>query len=414
MAFPSLQSGVVYETQQPNIQRGAESIYGALGQITGQKIKDEERKQAIYQDLLNIGLDEVKGKYQDEAAGMKAALLKRTAQMFADTEGIPSAEQMKEITLGKNKLTNYAKMYQGMEDWYRQASMQAAQIPSRKYRGKTIANITDIMSKPTLSDTWDAILNKPWLELPPPDIDVAKIRKGILENADEVNNPFEPGNRDKYGNISYEAWQNKDTDQIRLGAEDAWNNIEGLKERFPDLESWVDYIGTGTEYQNKIIKPNVGRGSSEKKKPEIKYNPVTKQYEWADINSGKGLPVAEFTNLGGENVPLKDATITMARPDPNTPNDLTPKEAKVVSPSLMDLSIDDLTKGMSDDDKANYVKWIFFSNPNILTKTTKDPLRLTELWVPFDLVKSYTDRNLNIIIPKASDVKQDTDPARIK
>lgn len=396
MAFPSLQSGVIYDSQFPNIKRGTETAYAIMGQIVGQKIQDEQSKQAIYNELLNIGLEEIKGKYQDEAVQIKSQILKNTAKIFSETDGMPSTEQLRQINADKGKLTNYAKMYSGMEDWYRNASMTAAQIPSPMYRQKTIDNITEIMSQPTLTDTWDQILSKNWLQLPPPEIDIYDIRDNILKNADEVNQPFDPVNVDKYGNVSYESWKGKNPNQIVLGAEFAWENKEGLKDKFPDIQSWVDFVGTGREYQNVVKGMYHGGGSGSKNEPILlKFNQTTKQWEAADINKGEGIKLAEFTKLGGEN-PISDAKITTFAPEQGG---TTPKWAKIVSPSIKDMSWNELTGGMDPEDK----RMLMMFNPNLIKgKTEKEPLKLDSFWVPYEWVKPMAERHVKLEIPNSN------------
>ena len=391
MAFPSLKSGVQYDSSFPTIQKGADSIYGAMGQILGQKLQDEQAKKKMYEDLLNIGLDEVKGKYQDEAAKLKSDLLKRTAQIFADSDGLPNSDQLKEISAGRGKLTNYAKMYSGMEDWYRQSSMTAAAITDKKYREKTIANITDIMSKPSLSETWDAILSKPWLEMPPEIIDIYKARKAILDNADYDNSPFQAQGMDKYGKIIYEAWKYRNPEQIRSGSEAYWNQHEDELQEigFKDVDQFTEeFIGNETVPTNKIMSANTGRGSSEKKKTKIYFNEGTEAWEFSDLNKGKGIMIADFTPEGAK-ASITDASITRIFVDPNTGQ----LNAKVVAPSMTSMSLEDI-KSKYGEKLANQM---ILLKPELMAgKSTKDPLNLTDFYVPYYMVSSFTDRYIDL------------------
>jgi len=391
MAFPSLQSGVQYDSKFPSIQKGGESIYAAMGQIVGQKLQDEQAKKAMYEQLLNIGLEDVKGKYQDEAAKIKGDLLKRTAQIFSEAEGLPNAEQLKEINAGKGKLTNYAKMYAGMEDWYKQASMQAASITDKKYREKTVGNITEIMSKPTLTETWDAILTKPWLEMPVDKIDIYKARKAILENADYDNTPFTATGKDKYGNIPYEAWKSRNPEQIRAGAEAYWNsNEEELKDMgFTDVVQFTEeFIGNEKVPTNQIVKPSKGGSGKDKQKTKVYYNDGTQAWEFSDLNSGKGIPIADFTPEGAKSS-ITDASITRVFVDPNTGE----LNAKVVAPSMTSMSLDDV-KAKYGEKLANQM---ILLKPELLAgKSSKDPLNLTDFYVPYYMVSSFTDRYIDL------------------
>jgi hypothetical protein len=401
MAFPSLQSGVTYSTQQPNVQRGAESIFGAMGQIVGSKIQDEQRKQAMYEELLNIGLEDVKGKYQEEAAKMKSDMLKRTSQIFAEAEGMPTMAQMQEIKGIKGKLGNYVKMYTGMEDWYLQASMVAAKIPDKKYQQKTIANIQDIMSSASLSETWEKILSKPWLELPTKKLDIFADRTKILNDANWDNSPYQAQGVDKYGNVIYEAWKGRNPEQIRTGASVYWNsNEEELRAMgFKDEKQFTEeFIGNEKTPQNTVR--SLGKGSGSSKKPvEIEFNVQTGQWEFGDINKGKGIVLADFTPPGGTQS-IKDATIVIVKPDAT--NGMI---AKVVAPSIQNFSLDDLKK--YGDEK--WVKSFIQLNPAIVKgKASKDPLNLDSFWVPYYMVQSFVPRHVKLK-PAGDDAGNDPD-----
>lgn len=375
--------------------------------ILSDQIAEEEKKQTVFNKLLEVSLKDVKGKFRDEALQAKTNALSDLAKVFAKDSPI-TAQHMVKLQDEKDKLESLMGMAQGIESWYWQAANTAATIKDQTAREQTIANIQKIMEEGgSIKDTYQKIIKNDWLVHPPEQIDPISLKKQILDTVSMDLIQRNIIDQSKYGQVGFQEMYQAAPEEMQNMVDVTWRQHEQkLKNSgFQTKQQWQDFLGDkktygGTEYrtipQTDTEVPHIPGMGYNPELPFINYNESIGGWVFADVNDGKGVPIASIEmrdEKGDKTGNTTQMAITkvqkgdddryyahIAVPKSVTPEDITNKIQEGGS--------------MRSEDVENI---ILMTVADKLLTARKDPVNTEEIKVPVEAVEGMILRNVNLL-----------------
>lgn len=298
--FTNLNSGIDMIGNNP-IGAGFDSLAKSLVSINQQEQADETKRQEKFQNLINVSLKDVSGRWQDEAVKKRDAFIKDAADIARSSAGELNWEQEKALRDKRSGIESFAGKSIEVRDWYAKAMDTMTKMKDPEARKATAENIKRIMSNTGgLEAVHEETLKPDWLAQPK-----YKFRSDFLDKITEVTDSKGEPDLLKIQEQVRAQRESQHPATLQFQEEYMSNNPNATPEEF-DLFTAKQKMATMDSADNRAFKAREAATAARAKTPTPGIDKTTGKtivFEDADgvtnygnYNKGKGFALGTITD----------------------------------------------------------------------------------------------------------------------